>query len=454
MSGFIILIIIVGTGLGALTIFAVRRVLRPRMVAGIQRLLESGRIPSAIRLAKQVLAREPRNPDAHFLLAEAYAADGKAELALMELKIINQIGSFGEYCREVPYRHRAAELYRKFRQPEEALKEYLLLIRLEPENAEHCYQAAQLFEERQMSEKAVQLYRRAAQLDERHVGAHLQLGILLCRHKKLAEAQTELEKALRLDPENLQAHFALGRTLKALRDYPGALRFLEKAQRDPQLKVKALIEAGTCYMNLNNAARAVPALERAVSLSVEEGGIDHLYARYFLAMCFEQNRDLEKAIAHWEAIFARNPSFRDVAQKLNQYQELRVNDRMKDYLTASAEGFQAICRTILAAMRLEARDVQELPNGLQITAIDAEKMYRSTRPPVQLVLFLRDSEMIDVTAVRAVHERMKKENLIRAIIITSGHFTRRAIDYAETRPIDLINQEKLSALLQKMPAEA
>ncbi len=455
MSAIIILFIIVGTGLGALTFFAVRRFVRPKMVDGIARLLAGGKPQAAVRLAKQILAREPRNPDAHFLLSEAYLADGKAELALMELKIINQIGHFGEHCREVPFRQRAAELYRRFHQVEEALKEYVLLIQLEPDNPEHPFQAAQLFEERQMSEKAAQLYRRAVAVDSRHMGAHLNLGSLLYRQKKLVEAQRELEAALQLDPESLAGHFALGRTLKALHDYTGALRSLEKAQRDPELKVRALIEAGTCHLNMNNLARAVPVLERAVNLSgSSETGNDQLYARYFLALACEKGRDLEKAIFHWEAIYARNPAFRDVAQKLNQYQEMRLNDRMKDFLTASAAGFLEICRRILGELRLEMRDVEEIQNGLQMTAVDAEKVYRATRPLVRLVLFLRVSEMIDVTAVRLVHERMKKDNLVRGIIITSSNFTRRAGEYAETRPIDLINQEKLGALLQKMPAEA
>ena len=333
MSAIIILIIIVGTGLVALIFFAVRRFLRPRRVGTIARLLRGGRPQAAVRLAKQILSREPRNPDAHFLLAEAYLADGKAELALMELKIINQLGHFGVHCREIPFRRRAAELYRRFRQPEEALKEYLLLLSLEPDNPDNPFQAAQLFEERQMSEKAAQLYRRAVQVDGQHVGAHLQLGTLLYRQKRLAEAQHELEAALRLEPDNLEASFLLGRTLKAVHDFPGALRALEKAQRDPGLKVKALIEAGTCHLSMNNLAKAIPVLERAVSLSTgTEGGTDPLYARYFLALAYEKNRDLEKAIASWEAIFARNPTFRDVAQKLNQYQELRADDRMKDFL--------------------------------------------------------------------------------------------------------------------------
>lgn len=453
MSGILILIIIVGTGIGALTFFVLRSLLAPRKVDGIAELLKGGKSQAAIRLARRILTREPHNPDAHYLLGEAYLSEGKAELALMELKLINQAGRFGRYCREVPFRKRAAELYRRFRQGEEALKEYLLLVRLEPANAEHYFQAGQLLEERQHVDKAFLYYKKAEQLDIQHLGVHLRLGSLLYRQKKLAEAQVQMESALRLDPENLPAHYTLGRILKAMRDYPAALRSLEKAQRDPQLRVKALIEAGTCHLSLNDLNRATPVLERAADLTAADGGEENLYARYFLALCYEKSRELEKAIGQWEAIHTRNPAFRDVARKLAQYQELRIDDRMKDYLTASAEEFQQICRRLLAALNLKPRDMEQMPEGVRVTAVEAAQSRRSIRPVPQAVLFLRESEGIDVSTVRSLHEFMKKQNLGRGTLINGGSFTRRAVEFAETRPIDLIDLEKLSTLLSRAPAD-
>ena len=50
--------------------------------------------------------KEPRNSEAHYLLAKALEQDGKAELALMELKTVSNINDFKGYCKENEFRPR------------------------------------------------------------------------------------------------------------------------------------------------------------------------------------------------------------------------------------------------------------------------------------------------------------------------------------------------------------
>lgn len=450
MSGFVILIIIVGTAVGVLTLFIIKSFIAPRKIENLASLLKSGKNQQAIKAAKQLLTKEPHHVDGHYLLGQAYFAEGKTELALMEFKMVNQIGKFTGLCREVPFRKQAAELYRKFGQVEEALKEYLLLIQKEPVQADHYVAIGELFEERQMSDKALHYLQKAVELNPNHAGAHLHLGILIYRKKKLLEARVELEATVKLDPENYQAHYYLGRLLKEMHEYPTALRSLEKAQRDPEYKSKSLIEAGTCYMSMNNMDRAIPTLERVINLDGNTTANELMYARYFLSLCYEKVRNIDSAIEQWEEIYAKKPSFRDVAQKLSQYQELRTDDRMKDYLTSSPEEFEQICRAITTGLKLEVMDVKENPLGLEIQAVEAEKNWRSGRLMPRLILFMRDNDKIDVSIVRSLSEKMKKNNISRGIVVTSSDFARKAIEFAETRPIDLVNKDQLSAVLKKV----
>jgi lipopolysaccharide biosynthesis regulator YciM len=76
-------------------------------------------------------------------------------------------------------------------------------------------------------------------------------------------------------------------------------------------------------MSLKMVDKAVPELERAVNAIEDEGSPDSLYARYFLAMCFEKKREYVKAIAQWDRIYAQKKNFRDVGEKLTQYQQYR-----------------------------------------------------------------------------------------------------------------------------------
>lgn len=447
---FVPLIIIFGSIVLVLILFLVNNIIVPKRLDSIQELIKQGKTSQASKIAKALIAKDHRNVDAHYLLGEAYLAEEKPELALMEFKSINQIGKFGEYCQEIAFRKKIGNLFSKYNQSEEALKEYLLLTKLEPYSADHYFNIGQLFEQRENTEKAVNYYMKTIQLDQNHSNAHFRLGYLLYRQKKTIEAKVELDLALRFNPDNFDAYFYRGRILKDNHDYVAALQSFEKAQKDPELKLKSLVERGSCYIKMNNLQQAIYELTRAIKLSNSEMDISTLYARYFLAHCYEKIRNLDRAIEQWELIYAKKPSFRDVAEKLSQYQDLRTDDRIKDFITSHSEIFQSMCKNVVQAMKLEIRDIEEIPNGCQIIASEAESKWRNARKMPRLIWFLRIAEMVNETKIRMILEKMKKLNINRSIIIASSNYSRMALDYAESRPVELYDKDKLKELLYKI----
>jgi len=451
MPTVFIIVIILGIVIGAITFFVIRSIIAPKKVASLANLLKQGKTSAVVRTAKQILAREPRNPEAHYFLGMAYQEENKNELALMELQIVNQIGTFSAACPEIPFRKKIAELYKFFNQPEEALKEYLLLIKMEPEEAEYYYEAGLLFEKRERAEKASVYFRKTIELNPNHSDAHYHLGMILYRSKKPVEAKVEFELAIKIQPDNFKAYYFVGKLLKDNHDYTGALAAFEKAQRDPEQKVKALVERGGCYMSMNNMEKAISELDRAVKISTNETAPETLYGRYFLAMCYEKTREIDKAIEQWEKIYAKKPNFRDVSEKLSQYQDLRTDDRMKDYLTASMDEFYEICKSATESMSLSIRDISDVPNGCQIVAVETESSkWRNARKMPKVLRFLRVPELISESTVRSLHEEMRNLGVARGIIISSSNFSRKAVEYAETRPIDLVNKDQLQELLKNI----
>lgn len=452
MPIYLIPTIFVGIALIGIIIFIARNTFSPKKIATVASHVKQGKYAAAVRTAKQILAKDPRNPEAHYLLGLAYRADGKPELALMEFKTVNQIGQFGGACDETSFRKAIADLYVKFNQPEEALKEYVLLIKMEPENAELYYQAGLLFTKRENSDRAGDFFRKTIELDPRHGNAHYELGYLLYKSSSTVEAKSELDLAVKYRPDNYKGYYYLGRLLKDNHDYVAALVCFEKSQRDPEFKVKALVERGACYMSLNSLDKAVAELVRAIRLIEKESAPEALYARYFLALCYEKLRKFESAIEQWEKIYSRQPAFRDVAEKLSQYQDLRADDSMKDFLTAPQDEFHEICKDVIANLKLSARDVSGAPNGCQIIAMEQESKWRNSRKMPRLVRLLRVADIVDVSTVRSIHEEMKKLGIMRGTIIASSRFSRSAQEYAESRPIELLDKERLKALLQNAPA--
>jgi len=451
MSFVVILIIVFGAGVGVLAIFLVRMVVTPKQLAAVSDMIKQGRLTPAARIVRGIIAKTPTSAPAHYYLGLVYLAEEKPELALMEFKTVNQIGQFGLEVPEIEFRARIASMYERFGQFEEGLKEHILLSKLEPAVAEHYYNCGRLFDERGKTDVGVKYLRKALELDARMGKAHARLGLILYKTKHPVESRAELELAIKLEPEFHESYYYLGKLLKESNDYTAALLTLEKAQRNPELKVKALVERGGCYMSMGSLDKAVMELERAVKLAKEESSPEALYGRYFLAMCFEKMRNLDQAIDQWEKIYSRKPGFRDVAEKLTQYQEYRSDDKMKDYLTCGREEFIELCRAVTQqALQLNIRDVSMTPNGVDMIAVenDSEKWMGTKKMP-RLLRYLRVSEMLDDSSIRSLLDQIKKLGIIRGSIITSSTFNRAALEFGENRAVELLGKEQLAELLSK-----
>lgn len=448
--GLIILIIILGVVIGFTTFFLIKSILAPKRVTRLATLVKQKKSSAALRVGKQIVAREPRNGDAHYFLGLAYLQDNKPELALMELKTVNEIGNFDGMVPEVTFRERIADLFARFNQPEEALKEYLLLIQKNQSNPDYYFRAGELFEQRGKGGRAVAYYKKAIEYEPSHDEAHMRMGTLLYRAKRPADARGYLETAVRFQPDNYEAHFYLGKIHKENKEYRSALTSFERAAKAQEFKSRALMERGVCYIKLKDMGRAISELERAVKLaSTDPGSGEALYARYYLATAYEQTRKIELAVEQWEQIYKQRPNFQNVAEKLSQYQDLREDDRVKDFLTMGQEQFRETCGSIARSLGLRVQDVKDIDQGCEVLAYEAQSKWRNARQLPKLLWFVRVPELIDESRVRALHEEMKSQNVSRGIMISSSNYSRVAMDFAETRPIDLFNKDRLQEMLKR-----
>ena len=449
--GSIILIFVLAAAVFLLLFFVVKSVVSPKKIETLQKLIKQGKISSAIKNAKAIIQKDPQNYLAHYYLGKAYLKDKKSELALMELKYVDQHAVFDANLSELEFRQEIAPLYTKFNQPDEALKQYLLLTKLNPRDAENFYNVARIYEAKGKSDAALGFYDKTIKLNKRHVKAHAAMGLLLFRAKQLQEAKKEIDLAISLSPETFSSYYYLGKILKENKDFPGAVKAFEKAQRDSEFRQKALVECGTCYMAGNSIDNAINCFERAISSVKDSEKQETIYARYFLASSYEKTRKIEKAIEQWELIYAKNHSFRDVAAKLSEYKDLQANDSLKEYLTSSEENFLQICKNAcIAGIKLEPQQITMQKWGCQILATEAKDAdWRSIRKQAFLIKFFRETDPLEDFIVRKTLDEIKSQNCSKAFICSSSGFTRSAIAAAENRPCELVNKESLEKLLDK-----
>ncbi len=447
----IIIICVMAIVVVALILLIAKSAIAPKRVEALPKLITQGKTQKAIKLSKQLLQKDPKNYMANYYLGKAYLKEGKKELAILEYKHVNENALFGEQLNELDFRKEFAELLLKFNQQNEALKNYILLTKLEPKNAENYFQAGWLYEQQNRYDLALGFMQKAATIDKKHAKAHAEIGLMLYRTKQFSEAKKEIDLAIKLSPDTYSSYYYLGKILKDAKDLQSAIKAFEKAQRDPDVKQKAIIEHGSCFMIAGRYDSAMVDFQRAIDFDKNNEFAETLYARYFLAVCYEKSHKIDKAIEQWEEIYKRNKSFRDVSAKLSEYKDIQTNDNMKDYLTCSNEEFTLICKNAAVnGLSLQVLSAEQKKWGCQITGIvKSDDSWMNVRKQVLLIRFFREPEPIDEKMVMQTIDDMKPLNSTKSYIFSSSGFSQQAKRFAENRPVELIEKQKLEAVLSK-----
>ena len=447
----IIIICVMAIVVVALILLIAKSAIAPKRVEALPKLITQGKTQKAIKLSKQLLQKDPKNYMANYYLGKAYLKEGKKELAILEYKHVNENALFGEQLNELDFRKEFAELLLKFNQQNEALKNFILLTKLEPKNAENYFQAGWLYEQQNRYDLALGFMQKAATIDKKHAKAHAEIGLMLYRTKQFSEAKKEIDLAIKLSPDTYSSYYYLGKILKDAKDLQSAIKAFETAQSDPDVKQKAIIEHGSCFMIAGRYDSAMVDFQRAIDFDKNNEFAETLYARYFLAVCYEKSRKIDKAIEQWEEIYKRNKGFRDVSAKLSEYKDIQTNDNMKDYLTCSNEEFTLICKNAAVnGLSLQVLSAEQKKWGCQITGIvKSDDSWMNVRKQVLLIRFFREPEPIDEKMVMQTIDDMKPLNSTKSYIFSSSGFSQQAKRFAENRPVELIEKQKLEAVLSK-----
>ena len=450
----IILIALLASVVISLAVVVAKSVLSPKKLETVPRLIKQGKTANAIKLTKQIISKEPKNFMAHYYLGKAYLKENRKEMAIVEYRTVDENALFGEGIDEVQFRTEYAALLMQCNQQNEALKNYLLLTKQAPNAADNFFQVGLIYENQGRYDLALGFMQKAAILDKKNAKAHAEIGFMCYRTKKYIEAKKEIDLAIKLNPENYTSFYYLGKILKDSKDLAGAIKAFEKAQRAADVKQKAIIEHGSCYMLANRYDNAIMDFQRAVDLDKENNVAETLYARYFLAACYEKMHKIDKAIEQWESINKKNKAFRDVPGKLIEYKALQANDFLKDYLTSSNDEFIEICKNATEkGLKLKILSCDARKWGCEITGINqGDESWMNVKKQVVLIRFYRNPEPIDEPAIHETLDTMKSMGSVKSFIFSSSEFSVAAKRYSENRPVELVEKKKLEAVLSKAGA--
>ena len=420
----------------------------PRKIEEIARLVEAGQTKLAIRKLLEIIEKDDRNSYAHYLLAEAYLKENNIQYAILEYRQVLKLSKFDEKVNEIAIRTKLAKIYIQRKSLDEARKEYLLLTKIDPANPQHYYELGMIYFNADQSDKAAPYFKKTITINSEHAMSYYFLGQIYYKMNIYQDAKQMFLEAIKHDQSNYRAHYFLGLVLRQIGDYEWAIKEFEIAQKDDDIKIKCFLAKGTCFIEKELYPKAIIEFERGLKFA-KRGSDTELNLRYFLAEAQEKMRDLHSAIFNWEKIVEVNKGFRDVQDKLKSYSEFRQDDHIKDFMIAGLAQFEHLSRKIVEVMGLMILDIDIISDtDIEIVATETEGKWRNTRKTNRIIRIIRTTDTIGDRMLRAIHESMKPKNATRAIIISTGEYSQQAIEFSNTRPIELMSKTELIKLLK------
>ncbi|HRX17166.1 MAG TPA: tetratricopeptide repeat protein [Spirochaetota bacterium] len=443
----VFLIIIVVT---ILALYVLSTYFSPRKLDEIAEMIKKGQFKLAIRKLDEILANDDRNVYAHYLLAEAYRLDKNPQYAILEFRQVVKLGTYNDKVNEVDVREKLALIYKEQNKINDAKKEYMILTQIDPNNYLNYYELGLLFFNASVLDKALDYLKKAASLHQTRSDIFYYIGQIQYRSGNNKDAKNAFINTIKLDASNTKAHYFLGLVLRSEGDVEWAVKEFEIAQRSEDIRSKCFLAKGSCYLETEQYPKAIIEFDKGLR-TVRRGSDTELNMRYFLAAAHEKMRDLQTAIEHWEKIYEQKKNFRDVEQKLRQNAEFRQDDRIKDFMIASLSNFEHLSRKMVEVMNFEVQELKVLRDTeIEIYAVEKEDNRRNTRRVYRIIRIYRTTNVINDGYMRNLYDMMKPKNAQRVMVISTGEFAQSAIDYSNTRPIELVTKTKLIELLKKV----
>ncbi|MDR0597668.1 MAG: tetratricopeptide repeat protein [Treponema sp.] len=303
-------------------------------------------------------------------------------------------------------------------------------------------------------EKSIQLLQQARSQDPENPAALRCLGHSFFKMKKYKEAMNFIRKAIEIAPDDKESLYTLAECYYDANQVDQALKIFTHLRPDPAMGPSACLFAGTINMNQRQVDKAI--LDFEIGLRHQNIKPDILLElKYRLATLLLKQQEIAKALEHLKDIRSLNGSYRDVNLLIGKYQELNANQNLQIYLMASSADFVALCRKVVMGFYNKAKtkivniEVNKNEWADILAEVDAPKWSDTV-----MFRFIRTPGAIGELILRDFHSHLKDAKAGKGICVTVGNFSDEAKRFTEARLIDLIEKDRLSAILNRLDSRA
>jgi lipopolysaccharide biosynthesis regulator YciM len=409
-----------------------------------------------IKEASKRLTQNPRDPEALYTMGDIHFQDSAWEKALktyetlIELVVSGQAPAINEF--EVNLRYALSAL--KLNMTDAAYRGLIAARSIRQDNFEVNYNLGYLEFQRKNYEKAIQLLQHAQTQDPESPAVLRYLGHSYFRIKKPKEAMNFIRKAIDLAPDDKESLYTLAECYYEANQTDQAQRIFTHLRADPLMGPSACLLSGTININARQYEAAIQDFEIGLKHQNIKPDVQ-IELEYRLATAYLKQNDIGKALPLLKMVQLANPSYKDVPVLIGKYQELNANKNLQIFLMAPSADFVALCRKIVmgyfprAKVKITNISVSKSEWADILAEVDTPKW-----SDIIMFRFIRTQGAIGELIVRDFHSHLKEVKAGKGICITVGNFTDEAKRYTEARLIDLIEKERLQALLNSLDAKA
>ncbi|MDR0719401.1 MAG: tetratricopeptide repeat protein [Treponema sp.] len=403
--------------------------------------------------ANKRLAQNPRDPEALLSLADIYYQEETWDKAYKAYETLIELAGVSAGINEFEVNLRYGISALKLGFLNEAYKGFAMARSIKQDNFEVNYNLGYLEFQKKNYEKAIQLLQQARSQDPEHVPTLRCLGHSFFKIKKHKEAMAFIRKAIDLAPDDKESLYTLAECYYELNQTDQALRIFGHLRPDPMMGANASLFSGTINMNQHQYDKAIQDFEIGLKHSNIKPEIA-VELKYRLATAYLKQNELGKALGYLRDIQSELPSYKDVSLLIAKYQELNANKNLQIFLMAPSADFVALCRKLVmgyyqrAKIKISNISVNKSEWADILAEVDTPKW-----SDVVMFRFIRTQGSIGELIVRDFHSHLKEVKAGKGICITVGNYTEEAKRYTEARLIDLIEKDRLTAMLNSVDAK-
>lgn len=299
--------------------------------------LRGNELNQAITNFQQALKQGP-DVASNLLLAQAYLASGKPEMAVSELCLV-----LDQRPDDAKARLMLANLHMRLNRVDEAIAELERLMRLQPDNAQGKRLLGDAMALHGDLDKSLALYNAVESTWGPSQDIHLRKGVILAENGRTAEAETALRQAVAQEPSTMEPRLVLATFLKMQGRFDEAVSVLDLGQAPPDLTALAMNAKARIRLEEGRMAETEALLQKA-----REAAPNLTSTYHNLAQVDIRSGRLDRAMDWYRQILERSPQ--DTAARL-----------------ALAQGLESFGQTDEALIELrQAADSKQIQAYLQL----------------------------------------------------------------------------------------